>query len=88
MSEHVSHNAPGVHTPGREAEVEAHSVAHEGSTIVKATEPPFDREQIAEFDQEDREAGGAIGKMLALFFFYTVIVMTFVAWWTYRATMQ
>ena len=48
-------------------------------------EPLFDRATIQEFGEEDREAGTAIGKMLALFFLYTVIVMSFVAWWTFRS---
>lgn len=46
----------------------------------------FDREELVQFDQADRQAGGAIGKMLALFFLYTVIVMSIVAWWTYTST--
>ena len=85
MTDHTSHNAPAHHGAAAAADVREQSTAEPGSTIVKATEPPFDREQVAEFDEEDRQAGGAIGKMLALFFLYTVLVMTFVAWWTYRS---
>ena len=85
MSGHAPANAPAPHGPAAAADAAGHGTDPHGSSIVAATEPPFDREQIAEFDQEDRQAGGAIGKMLALFFLYTVIVMTFVAWWTIRS---
>lgn len=43
---------------------------------------PFDEEEIQEFDAADGDAGRAIGKMLASFFLYTVIVMSLVGWWT------
>ena len=39
--------------------------------------------QIEQFDADDGDAGRAIGKMLASFFLYTVIVMLIVAWWTF-----
>ena len=58
---------------------------HGGAGHHTPTEPLFDRATIEEFGEEDREAGTAIGKMLALFFLYTVIVMSFVAWWTFRS---
>lgn len=53
-----------------------------------ATAPPeelFTRSEIEQFDEDDVKAGGTIGKMLALFFLYTVIVMSVVAWWTYNS---
>jgi hypothetical protein len=43
---------------------------------------PFDERQIEQFDADDGDAARAIGKMLASFFLYTVIVMSLVAWWT------
>ena len=43
----------------------------------------FDRVQLKHFDAEDGHAGGVIGKMLSLFFLYTVIVMALVAIWTF-----
>jgi hypothetical protein len=45
----------------------------------------FEPDEFAQFDRDDTAAGSHIGKMLALFFLYTVIVMALVAWWTYRA---
>jgi len=48
-------------------------------------EPLFDREELAQFDQDDVKAGSVIGKMLALFFVYTVVVMSLAAWWTISA---
>ena len=44
---------------------------------------PFDREDLAQFDSDDISAGRAIGKMLAFFFLYTVVVMSLAAWWTF-----
>ncbi len=46
-------------------------------------EPLFNREELAQFDQDDVQAGSVIGKMLALFFVYTVVVMSLAAWWTF-----
>ena len=52
-------------------------------------EPPvnpdevFDKIQLKYFDSEDGHAGGVLGTMLSLFFFYTVIVMALVAVWTF-----
>ncbi len=44
---------------------------------------PFSQQQIDQFDTDDGDAGRALGKMLATFFFYTVIVTLIVAWWTF-----
>lgn len=68
------------HGAGGHATADQAGAGHHGPT-----EPLFDRATIEEFGEEDREAGTAIGKMLALFFLYTVIVMSFVAWWTFRS---
>lgn len=43
----------------------------------------FDKSQLKYFDNEDTHAGAAIGKMLSLFFLYTVVAMALVAYWTY-----
>lgn len=53
------------------------------STASATPEPLFYPEEIKEFDRDDAEAGRAIGKMLSLFFLYTVIVMAISAWVTY-----
>lgn len=61
----------------------------ETATAVAEGEPaePFDdhfrRVDIEQFSEDDTNAGSAIGKMLALFFLYTVIVMTLSALWTF-----
>lgn len=48
---------------------------------------PFSKADVRHFEAEDAEAGNAIGKMLSLFFFYTVIVMTLSSvvtyWWIF-----
>jgi hypothetical protein len=44
----------------------------------------FTDQQIEQFEEDDGDAGRAIGKMLATFFLYTVIVMSLVAWWTFH----
>ncbi len=36
---------------------------------------PFSEQQIEQFEEDDGDAGRAIGKMLANLFFYTVIAM-------------
>jgi hypothetical protein len=56
--------------------------AHAAAASAQA-EGLFTRDEIEQFDADDENAGGTIGKMLALFFLYTVIVMSVVAWWTY-----
>lgn len=47
--------------------------------------PEFDRREIAEFGKDDGVAVTAIGRMLVLFFFYSLIVMLCVGLWTFRA---
>lgn len=46
-------------------------------------DPHFNKAELAQFDRDDTDAGRAIGKMLSLFFLYTVIVMSICAWWTW-----
>jgi hypothetical protein len=43
----------------------------------------FDKTELKYFDTEDTHAGAAIGKMLSLFFLYTVLAMSLVAYWTW-----
>ena len=45
----------------------------------------FTRTELEQFAADDVEAGSAIGKMLTLFFLYTIVVMSVAAWWTYRS---
>ncbi len=50
---------------------------------------PFDDHfspvDIDHFSDDDTVAGGAIGKMLALFFLYTIIGLSISAWWSYSS---
>ena len=48
-------------------------------------ENPFSPDDLKQFDADDAEAGRAIGKMLAIFFFYTVVVMSLSGLWTWWA---
>lgn len=51
-----------------------------------AGSPPaeiFDREDVAEFDADDAKAGRVIGKLLTLFFVYTIVATGIVGLWTY-----
>ena len=45
-------------------------------------EPLFTAVEIEQFEADDVVAGSAIGKMLSILFLYTVLVMSFVGWWT------
>lgn len=74
------------------AKTDEHSTEETGTAVAEhehAGQPaePFDdhfrRVDIDQFSQEDTVAGTAIGKMLALFFLYTVIVMSLSALWTF-----
>ena len=51
-------------------------------------EPLFEDDELAQFDADDVTAGGAICKMLSLFFLYTVIAMALVGYWTYSSLME
>lgn len=44
--------------------------------------PEFDRQEINSFGKDDGHAVTVIGKMLVLFFFYSLLVMAAVAGWT------
>ncbi|MBD3676159.1 MAG: hypothetical protein HUJ26_21830 [Planctomycetaceae bacterium] len=79
------------HTPQEESPAEdgtATAVA-EPEHADSAAEPFDDHFRPADIDTftaDDTEAGSAIGKMLAWFFLYTVIVMSISAWWTFSQT--
>lgn len=52
---------------------------------LSADEPLFNNEELKQFDADDSQAGGAIGKMLTVLFLYTIAVMSIAAIWTYNA---
>ena len=68
--------------PAADVHLPATATAHPPATAEVAASP-FTERQIDQFDADDGDAGRAIGKMLATFFLYTVIVMSLVAWWTF-----
>ena len=70
------------------SQTDAHHEAGGHATAPASLESLFNREEIAQFDADDVQAGRAIGKMLSLFFLYTVIAMSFVAWWTYSSVVE
>lgn len=45
----------------------------------------FSKDELHQFGADDAEAGSAIGKMLSIFFLYTIVVMTIstlaTIWW-------
>lgn len=47
--------------------------------------PMFSAVELEQFEADDVVAGSAIGKMLSVLFLYTVLAMSFVAWWTYQS---
>ena len=63
---------------------ETEIVAYHTETIPEG-EPLFVNRELTQFDADDSEAGGAIGKMLCFFFLYTVIAMSIVGWWTWSS---
>jgi hypothetical protein len=48
----------------------------------RTASPEFDRQEINSFGKDDGHAITVIGKMLVLFFFYSLLVMAAVAGWT------
>lgn len=66
----------------------AADAAHPDHDNPPAVAELFNHQERAQFDLDDVAAGRAIGKMLGLFFLYTVIVMSAVAWWTYSSAMH
>ncbi|MCY2967897.1 MAG: hypothetical protein NT069_30430 [Planctomycetota bacterium] len=45
--------------------------------------PEFDAREVELFGEKDAQAVTVIGKMLVLFFFYSLIVMACVGYWTF-----
>lgn len=50
--------------------------------------PLFSAVEVEQFEADDVIAGSAIGKMLSILFLYTVLAMSFVAWWTYTSLQE
>ena len=54
----------------------------DSATVDDAYSPEFDGREKAMFGQDDAHAVTVIGKMLVGFFFYSLIIMSAVAFWT------
>jgi len=52
-------------------------------TAASSDDPLFTPVELEQFEADDVVAGSAIGKMLSILFLYTVLVMSFVGYWTY-----
>lgn len=48
-------------------------------------QPRLSAEEYAALDREDVQAGRLIGRLLAFFFLYTIVVTILAAWWTWAA---
>jgi len=46
---------------------------------------PLSPDEYAALDREDAQAGKLIGRLLAFFFLYTIVVTILAAWWTWAA---
>jgi hypothetical protein len=77
--------------PGHESPQTGIALQESSTGELRATVPPempFDREDLQQFDRDDVSAGRAIGKMLALFFLYTIVAMSLAAYWTWTTLSQ
>jgi hypothetical protein len=83
MSEPVATVESAIHAPATTSPETATAVAV--PLPAAAEEPLFSDQEIKELDADDSDAGRSLGKMLASFFLYTVIVMLLVALWTVRS---
>jgi len=63
-----------------------HPPAQSGPAVVST--PDFDRREVEAFGSADGHAVRSIGRMLVIFFFYSLVVMMFVGWWTWRGKGQ
>lgn len=48
-------------------------------------ELPFDHDEWHELHVEDNAAGVRVSRILSSLFFYSCMIMLFVAWWTWRS---
>ncbi len=66
----------------------AEQTEHPEESAAASPQPLFNDAEIQQFDSDDEKAGRVIGKMLALFFLYTLVAMSGVAWWTFSGVME
>lgn len=66
----------------------AETVAEEPGAATAPEDRPFSKADIDGFDADDATAGRAIGKMLSLFFVYTLIAMGIAAYWTWSSVVE
>ena len=60
------------------------AVATDVDEVPPYHEPDFDRSEVKQFGSDDGQAVSVIGKMLVLFFLYSLIVMLLVGLWTFK----
>lgn len=72
-------------SPADESSPESETATAVADAPVPEEKPLFSDADLEQFDADDVQAGSAIGKMLSIFFLYTVIAMSIVVWWTFRA---
>lgn len=53
-----------------------------------AVEVTFTKDELAQFESDDRTAGSTIAKILSMLFVYTVVAMSIVVWWTFRSVLN
>jgi len=57
-------------------------------TATSDNDAHFTATDVQQFEADDVVAGSAIGKMLSALFLYTVLAMSFVAWWTFSSVSE
>ncbi len=62
-----------------------HNIHENASPAAAAAGTTFTGQEVEEFSEDDARAGANIGKMLVLFFTYSLIVGIFVSWWAFHA---
>ena len=70
-------------TAAHDSSVGTEADAGGGTAVLAPPEPLFEKDELAQFDEDDITAGRAICKMLSLFFLYTMFAMALVGLWTY-----
>ena len=81
-SEDVYEESVSAETTGESGAGESTTATAEPPAEAEEERPLFSEQELAQFDADDAKAGSHIGKMLALFFLYTVLAMLGVALWT------
>ena len=68
-------------------EANADTTSGAGDAVAE-DKPLFERSEMEFFESEDVRAGRALGKMLSLFFLYTILAMSLAAYWTWESIFE